>query len=96
MRDSPTVYLGDWFQNNNYSHFLLFKYVEDKEKRELNGLRSYFDKSKDNFNVYKLSQEMFFLKLINPARKSIREIAKSVSYCREKLIQTISAIAYNS
>ena len=53
-------------------------------------------KSKDNFDACKLSQEKLFLKLINPASKSIREIAEFVSDCLEKRTQAISALASNS
>ena len=56
-------------------------------------------KSKDNFDDLdkcKLSQEMLFPKLINPARKIITEIVKFISDCLEKRTQAISAIASNS
>ena len=48
-------------------------------------------KSKGNFDAYTLSQEMLFLKLINTARKSMREIAKFVSDCLDKRAQAVSA-----
>ena len=53
-------------------------------------------KSKDNFDAYTTSQEMLFLKLINPARKSVREIVKFVSDGLDKRAQAISALASNS
>ena len=52
-------------------------------------------KSKDNFDANTISQEMLFLKLINPARKSMREISKFASDCLDKRAQVISTLATN-
>ena len=43
-------------------------------------------KSKDNFDANTISQEMLFLKIINPARKSMRERAKFVSDYLDKRV----------
>ena len=43
-------------------------------------------KSKDNFDANTISQEMLFLKVINPARKSMRERAKLVSDYLDKRV----------
>ena len=54
-------------------------------------------KSTDNLDAYKLSQEILFLKLINPARKSMKEImVKFVSDCLDKPAQEVSALASKS
>ena len=52
-------------------------------------------KSKDNFDANAISQEMLFLKLINPARKWMREIAKFVSDGFDKRAQVISTLVTN-
>ena len=52
-------------------------------------------KSKDNFDANTISQEMLFLKLINPARKCMREIFKFVSDCFDKRTQVLSTQVTN-